>query len=332
MLLTKLAEYLKTRPKDSFFQVVREAAVGEEDSTLIASEPKVEDAETVEAGGMRAHVVKAKAASQFTHFLDGIERAHMPLRGGIFPMLYGFTGAVIRGRDTDRHMFTFDVVSGEKLYFPFACIDPSALIEIGIAAKDVAEEGDRAVAPSEMHPLRLLDLERAAVRRDREEAERKLAERWMKHADGWLLWDGSITGGFETYKHLRIVGVIKSHRTQYFTGEEQRTVLELRAGERSSVFMPKWPGRTPVYSWYLRLHPNEGRDVYFGLIRVEAAAANETIAMADEISCWLLAERSPLSLPDGRWDKLLYPIRDCEQYLRSIAPSRVMIESALAGR
>ncbi len=37
---------------------------------------------------------------------------------------------------------------------------------------------------------------------------------------------------------------------------------------------------------------------------------------ADQLSRWLLAERSPLSAPDPRWDRLLYGIRAVEQYLR----------------
>jgi len=33
-----------------------------------------------------------------------------------------------------------------------------------------------------------------------------------------------------------------------------------------------------------------------------------------------LRERAPVSTPDARWDRLLYPIHDVETYLRSRAP------------
>ncbi len=49
-------------------------------------------------------------------------------------------------------------------------------------------------------------------------------------------------------------------------------------------------------------------------------AAHGTLARADEISRRLLAETMPLSLPDPRWDRLHYPVRDCEAYLRTRAP------------
>ena len=37
---------------------------------------------------------------------------------------------------------------------------------------------------------------------------------------------------------------------------------------------------------------------------------------ADEVSRWILAEASPLALPDARWDKMVYGVRDCEEFLQ----------------
>jgi hypothetical protein len=36
-----------------------------------------------------------------------------------------------------------------------------------------------------------------------------------------------------------------------------------------------------------------------------------------------------VSLPDGRWDRMIYPIRDCEQYLKAISPSQVEMDARL---
>ncbi len=52
-------------------------------------------------------------------------------------------------------------------------------------------------------------------------------------------------------------------------------------------------------------------------MRDEDAATVE--ARADDVSAWLLAERSPLAKPDARWDVMPYAIRDCEVYLRAVA-------------
>lgn len=335
MLLKKFAAYLKTVPDEHSFQVALQGDQGEEFS-LPAAEPTVApEAEIVEGSGMELCPVGAPSGTCFTHFLDGAQDTR---RIGFYrytaPILYGFIGAVIRERNSDRCMSTYDKVSQENLYFSFAHLDSAELRTAGIECRDASEKPADGQEASDVHPLRLLEVARRKVSNDRAELERGLAERWIAGCisnNEWLLWDGSITSSIDVSKHPRVVGVVKSHQTQYFTAEDQRRILSLKVGERSSVFKPRGRGWSPVYSWYLRLHPNAGRDVYFGLIRVEAAAARETVAMADKISRWLLSERSPLSLPDGRWDRMIYPIRDCEQYLRSIAPSKIVIEAALAG-
>ena len=79
-----------------------------------------------------------------------------------------------------------------------------------------------------------------------------------------------------------------------------------------------------VASWYLRLRDPVGHDPMWGLVRVEIAhpETQELHAIgdrADEVSRWILAEASPLALPDARWDKMVYGIRDCEEFLRAVA-------------
>ena len=44
----------------------------------------------------------------------------------------------------------------------------------------------------------------------------------------------------------------------------------------------------------------------------------DSSARADEISRWLLAEGTPLALPDSRWDRMAYGIRDSEEFLKAI--------------
>jgi hypothetical protein len=60
-------------------------------------------------------------------------------------------------------------------------------------------------------------------------------------------------------------------------------------------------------------------------VRVEAAdpetfaeSLEQLTARADQLSRWILAEAAPVALPDGRWDKMAYGIRDCEEFLRAV--------------
>jgi hypothetical protein len=92
--------------------------------------------------------------------------------------------------------------------------------------------------------------------------------------------------------------------------------------ERSSVFLVTSPKRTSVASWYLRIRDPRGRDPMWGLVRVEVAAPEgptaEITRRADEASRWILAEATPVALPDSRWDKMVYGVRDCEEFLRAV--------------
>ncbi len=95
----------------------------------------------------------------------------------------------------------------------------------------------------------------------------------------------------------------------------------MEGGARSAVFKPLRPDVGSVYSWYLRLRAPVGHDIYWGLARIEARADPESLELADEASRWLLDETTPLALPDPRWHVMLYPIRDCEQFLRARMPT-----------
>ncbi|HEY8468424.1 MAG TPA: hypothetical protein VIL18_02220 [Longimicrobiales bacterium] len=294
------------------------------------------EAEVVEGPGGRLRAIRVgqPVESRFTCFLDGIQRAEVALYHGPVPVVYAYAAAVVRAR-RNRRMGTLEVpgASGyvtryqeerEAVFFPFRYVDPSVVRAAVDGAGEMVDTGpENDAEPLPLFPPLLYARAAQRVNRWREELEATLAKRWCASAreeDGWLLVDGSLTLSGELARCTRAVGVVKSHRTRFFDGEDARTLLALGVGERTSVFRPGTRSFTPVYSWYLRLRPHEGRDALWGLVRVEMAARAETLELADEVSRWLLAETAPLALPDPRWDRLLYPIRDCEEYLRARAP------------
>jgi hypothetical protein len=157
------------------------------------------------------------------------------------------------------------------------------------------------------------------VQQDREASELELAEAWCASEQGALYVDGSITGSGLVSQSPRAIGIVKSHRRLYADGDAFRTLVALRTGERSSIFRVSPRSRYPVASWYVRIRSAIGRDALFGLVRVEASTGDDIASRADEISRWIIAEGSPLALPDGRWDKMAYGIRDTEEFLRAIS-------------
>jgi len=278
-------------------------------------------------GDMRSIEVGGAGRGRFTCFMDGMQRPRGPIYiNAPVPIIYGYVAAAVRVRGADRRMRTLAGYHevDEALYFPRRLAERHGLEISGVRYVDTAD--DETVE----HPLALVQAAHDKISTIRGRLESALASRWVaeNRGDDWLLVDGGLASDYG--ESGNIVGVTKSHGTQYLTWDEQRVVLDLRVGERSAAFVPRpKSGPRPVYSWYLRMHPSEGRDPYFGLIRVEAPRSARALGMIDEISRWLLAERAPLSLPDSRWDKMIYPIRDCELFMKSLAPTHTNLDARL---
>jgi hypothetical protein len=64
-------------------------------------------------------------------------------------------------------------------------------------------------------------------------------------------------------------------------------------------------------------------------VRVELLPSEHSAELADEVSAWILAERSPLSMPDARYDRLIYPIHAVEKLLKARQPSTHAIRAVI---
>jgi hypothetical protein len=331
--LQSVAEYLKQHRPD--VQILRHS--GDEDSFESFPTPvsKQGDHRLVEDSILTAHIVPTDGEpTAFTHFLDGIQRTIDLYFDEIVPVVYGYTAAAIRRR-VDRQMTSDDGWQNERqaLYLPRDLVDIGDMVRFGIDCKVTDPEFDGEGIP----PLGVMKQAAASeVANVREALEIKLARNWL-HEYGRLgtfrlMVDGSITDLCdEGQTDMPIVGVAKSHNTQYFNkSEDLLKIYRLKPGERSSVFIPISGKRQQVYSWYLRLRWQAGAGPTFGLIRVEAPPDAGILELVDQVSAWLMQESQPISLPDSRYDRLLYPIYNIEQYLKSQAPSHTVIQASLS--
>ena len=278
------------------------------------------EVEIVEGDSFSVRDVGPPADSGFRFFLDGIQQTRVCGYVGTVPLVHGYVAAVVRER-RGRTFATWDLVEQEVLAFPYKLVDPGRLTDLGLPFESLIDSESE---PADAHPIRLAEAGRGAVKVHRAKFERKLARRWAERddtGDGWMLVDGGLAIDPVLLKSGRAVGLVKSHRTQFLPQDDMTAVLGMERGQRSSIFKPVRPEVGEVYSWYLRLRPPRGHDIYWALARIEGRATAETVDSADRISRWLLAETTPLSLPDTRWDVLLYPIRDCEQFLRARMPT-----------
>jgi hypothetical protein len=302
------------------------AGDGAFESIPVPSEPsRTISTVVIEGGAMRARRVFDPPQPGFAAFLDGTQASRVlyATESGV-PLVHGTVAAVVRERRNMR-LYTWRHTVERRLYAPRTRI-PAALwtglLASGIELRDTSDANDDA-QPAGDHPIALRDAAIHRLQKDRERAEAQLAADWCDREARPILIDGGISGSERIAAAACAVGVVKSHRTLYAEGEALTRILALRRGERSSVFRITSPKRSPVASWYLRLRDRSGADPMWGLVRVEIAHPDrsddaEVGGRADQVSRWILAEAAPIALPDARWDKMVYGIRDCEEFLRAV--------------
>ena len=284
--------------------------------------PRLVDAEVIEGGVMRTRRVFGDPIAAFAAFLDGTQASHVVAYIDGVPIVHGTVAAAVRIRRNRRLTTWRRPLVRRRLYGSLRALRPAheeTLRALGIDLVDTSA----AAGETPTHPFTLRDEAVHRVQDDREEAERELAELWCRIEHEPLFIDGGISGSESVARASCAIGVVKSHRTLYADGDALQTIFALGRGERSSVFRVTSPKRVPVASWYLRMRDAAGRDPMWGLVRVEVAQPaaielDQIGARADLVSRWILAEASPLAMPDGRWDKMVYGIRDCEEFLRAV--------------
>ncbi len=243
-------------------------------------------------------------------FLDGTQHVELVGYHGTTPLVAAVVRAAVRRRESRRMGLAVRAV--RRILVSRAPV---------LAAMAGALEGHEGVAIEDddepPHPIRDLERAHAVVDRARSALELAVAREYRATTpEEWLVVDGTLTVSPEWSRDPRMVGIVKSHAVLPFEGAELEQYLTVPVNHRSSVFQPGSRAVAPVYAWGLRLRPFAGRDLFHGLVRVEAAATDVTLAQVDQLSRHLLAERAPLA-NDPRADRLLYGIHDVERFLRA---------------
>jgi hypothetical protein len=269
----------------------------------------------VEHQKVRAIPVTLQDSPASVGFLDGIQQFALEGHFGLAPVIRAYVASVVLVRQEGTLRPVLSIHDDRFLVAPLGLLSPSerdALEDLDLPLHD-CKPGDR------RHPL--LDVRAAIeeVERRRGHLERVASEEFVTAMPlGWLVVDGSIAG-LSTVSP-RVLGVIKSHETQFLEGADLQVAFTLRDGYRTSVFERRSRSGTKALTWYLRLWPRDEQDPLYGLVRIERVGEEETIlGDVDTVSGWLMSERTPVASPDERWDRLLYPIHLVERFLRARA-------------
>lgn len=337
MLLNNVSRYIKDK-KQKGENIKIPKTMEDLENFSFATPATIENRKSVIIEGKALETKEVKITSEnsgFSYFLDGIERKTLLFNYNFIPVTYGYVAAVIMKR-TDKKMHSISLEdSSEKIYLPYRennaapdnYFDLEDLIRFNILPYNTGIQ-DKETGNYPQYPKEFESKAHSDIQETRGRIERGLATEWLKqgHDDGWLFVDGRLENkNNELRTSPNIIGVIKSHHVYYFKPEGQNKIFNLKKGERSSIFQPD---KENIFSWYLRLYDSKySGGVDFGIIRIEVPAHENLIDQVDKISSWILLERNPVAFPASRWDRMIYPIKYCEDYLKSKAPSYTKIES-----
>jgi len=284
--------------------------------------PAIREATVIEGDRLTARAVPGAPEPRFDAFLDGSQITLVARWHEAVPIVHGSVAAAIRQRRGRRLTTWGSPIVRRALYAPLPLLPKAVSRALDSAGIDIVDTLARRDAPSS-HPFALQDVAYQCVMADRERVEQELAAQWCSAERGLLFIDGGIAASATVARATNVVGVVKSHQTLYAAADDLGVVTSLKSGERSSVMRVEGTARPAVASWYLRTADAAGRDPFWGLVRVEVsldadAQGAALTGRADEVSRWVLAEKLPLSVPDPRWDRMAYGIRDTEEYLRAV--------------
>ncbi|HYH30286.1 MAG TPA: hypothetical protein VD903_07855 [Pseudonocardia sp.] len=243
-------------------------------------------------------------------FVDGVRRVDAQVwvddgDDGSSPALCASyaAGVVCCCRESGAHLLAADVRRG--------------LFTTAGSADDVATtagtyRATRTPGHPEIAPAQVLSLAVQRELADTELAAAAAARSEHGIEDDLLVVDGPLRGR----QHLpRVIGFIKTHRSDYLPPQLGGVVTALRTGQRTPVFRlgSSWERHT----WYLRLPCRPGAP-WAGIARVECSAELPAAAAL------ALAARSQVTLPrfasteykDSRAPQNLYPIAGLERELR----------------
>ncbi len=284
--------------------------------------------------------------SEFSFFEDGRQRT---IHIGVIPVTYGqhnalipvhyfVVAAVILKREDKQLKVWQQPLIRQGILVERSLVPNHYLLEdferSGLTVIDTNTQG------GDYYQLRSRALQRAKTQRL--EIENDLIRQWRQSdeaRDHFLVVDGTLMNFRDEENVRRCIGVSKSFGTRYFNVSENNKIMRMGEFERSWTFQFHEPdddirlGPRERISWYLRLRRRPNADPEFGLVRVEISRAysDEASELAERFSRSLLSERLPTSYPYPRWDKHLYPIRECENYLSSVMPSIETINASVKG-
>lgn len=294
-----------------------------QDIPIPAGQREKVDVKAVEIPGVYRVQEEYHGYSGFRFFMDGVQRTvlwqYYNYQGAQVPVYLHFSGAAVMERMKPGAFRPVEETYRSEI------LVPSFLYEELDDQEGLSDTG----AENFWDLNELRGMAKVRSKALRQELELELVNMFArKEAEGSpLVKDGNLFGAARK-KH--VIGLVKTHQTLYLQEsypQIQQMVWNMEEHHRSNVFTisqkdnEAWNQRSK--SFYLRIHPPVHPET--GLLRVEYEG---TCVPVDELSSWLIAERC-IKPNCPRWDRQIYPVQVCEDYLRTQIPSAALIKAGI---
>jgi hypothetical protein len=260
---------------------------------------------------------------------------HFVSEGVEIPVHYCITGAIILRREQRRFRVWGEPLLRNHVLLPLRFVkDKSVLAQFG--------GGDFTIEDTGAERAEYTQMRISAVRQAMELTRRLRSQLY----DKWRTTDGSdasqvlvLSGNVFDIASSALSANTLAIDPQFYAPWQNSALLEpalkteiFNRSQLLRISKPDGGSDLVKYMWFSRLRKTKQAVPEFGLLRCTIIAADDAAAArrADELTTRLLAERIPVTFPEPDWDRLIFPIKLCQDYLESMIPSRETVRSYFA--
>jgi hypothetical protein len=261
---------------------------------------------------------------------------HFVHQGTEVPVHYAITGAIVLKREHKRFHVWSEPELRRNVLIPFAFVkDPSLLADFANEQEFYLVDTGNTRPEYTQHRI-------AAVRTAREitmELRARLYNRWRKQEGSDLAKYILISGMVSDVPNADLSPNFVATARRVYVPWQNAEILEphlltppYHRGALLKSVNTEGSDPMPKYTWYVRMRGSAKADPEFGLLRCTCVAKDdaEAVERVNALTARLLDERLPVTFPAETWDRLIFPLKLCRDYLDSLVPSRDTIKSYFA--
>lgn len=277
---------------------------------------------------------------QLVYFARTLQRTqligHFVHQGFEVPVHYSITGAIILKRVDSKFRVWSEPKLQSNVLLPFNFVKDRAVLE-RYKGDPVLHLHDTGGDRPEYTQLRI-----AGMRKAQEITlglRRGLSQQWQQSEGSDPSQVLVFSGMIENVPNAQLTDNILALSERVYVPWKNSELLEpqllipaYQRGQLMRVVNTEGGDEMPKYTWFVRLRTSAKADPEFGLVRCTCLAPDDAAAIprANAFTARLVDERLPVTFPAEDWDKLIFPVKLCRDYLESLIATRETVKSYFA--